>query len=311
MFEIKKYPEFSWSLTRHKTILNCQRKYAYEYYVSHNGWLKYNVDPVSQHTYRLKKLKHLPIFFGEIAHEIIEEAIKEIMFTKKSPSVESLIEKARYKLNEAYIVSKKHVDKWEEKPSKYNMFFDIYYNGYLQQEEVALFQERLPIIFQNFLNSHTIQTLLNEHHKLKINQAEEFRFLMINDTKVFIVMDLLYQDLETNKWVIVDWKTGKSSTTDRQQLALYGYYLQQKLGIPLDSIVIRNEYLLEGKNTTTNLEKRDLESLLMLFKESVQFMKRFQADILTNEPVDLDEFQCTLYAERCEKCNYKEICTKS
>ncbi len=55
MFDITPYPTFSWSLSRHKTLTSCARKYGYEYYFSHNGWLSYNVEPFHQHVYRLKK----------------------------------------------------------------------------------------------------------------------------------------------------------------------------------------------------------------------------------------------------------------
>lgn len=46
MFEIKKFPEFSWSFSRHKTLMDCSRKYGYEYYVAHNGWLSYGIDAI-------------------------------------------------------------------------------------------------------------------------------------------------------------------------------------------------------------------------------------------------------------------------
>lgn len=308
MFEIKQFPEFSWSFSRHQSVLNCQRKYAYDYYISHNGWLKRNVDPISQHAYRLKKLQHLPMFFGQIAHEIIEQTIKQIMYTKTLPRVETLIEQAREKLNDAYISSKKQYNAWVDKPSRYNMFFDIYYDGKLDAEQVEIYKERLAIIFTNFLNSYTVQQLLTRSEQIKINQTEEFRFLKLHDIKVYIVMDLLYHDVETNKWIIVDWKTGKASASDKQQLALYALYLQQHLGLPLDAIEVRNEYLLNHKHTNTQLEQFDLDSVLDIFNESIRYMKRFQADILTNEPVDLEDFERTEMKEKCAKCNYKEIC---
>lgn len=308
MFEIKQFPEFSWSFSRHQSVLNCQRKYAYDYYISHNGWLKRNVEPISQHAYRLKKLQHLPMFFGQIAHEIIEQTIKQIMYTKTLPRVETLIEQAREKLNDAYISSKKQYNAWVDKPSRYNMFFDIYYDGKLDAEQVEIYKERLAIIFTNFLNSYTVQQLLTRSEQIKINQTEEFRFLKLHDIKVYIVMDLLYHDVETNKWIIVDWKTGKASASDKQQLALYALYLQQHLGLPLDAIEVRNEYLLNHKHTNTQLEQFDLDSVLDIFNESIRYMKRFQADILTNEPVDLEDFERTEMKEKCAKCNYKEIC---
>ena len=310
MFEVKEFPDFSWSLTRHKVVLDCQRKYGYDYYVSHNGWLKYNVAPIAQHAYRLKKLQHLPMFFGKIVHELIEETIKEIMYTHTLPSANSLVERARKMLNDAYITSKYQYDTWAAKPNKHNMFFDIYYHGELDKEAVSIYQGRLASIFENFLNSHTVQELMTKGQQLDIKQPEQFRYIMIDDVKVFLVMDLLYQDVETGQWVIVDWKTGKSSEADRQQLALYAYYLQEKMDVPLEDILVRNEYLLANNHVETTLELFDIENLLYIFSQSTQYMKQFQADVLTNEPYELEAFARTEFVEKCDKCNYKEICLK-
>ena len=38
-YEVRKYPEKSWSISKMKVIQNCLREYYYTYYGSHNGWL--------------------------------------------------------------------------------------------------------------------------------------------------------------------------------------------------------------------------------------------------------------------------------
>lgn len=309
MFEIKKYPQFSWSLSRHKTLQSCQRKYAYDYYVSHNGWLQYNVSPEAQHAYRLKKLQHLPMFFGHVAHEIIEETITMILRHNEVPDVTTLIERARRKLNDAYIQSKNEAA-WAAKPSRSTMLYDMYYDGQLNKEEVAIYQERLHIIFENFLNSYTVQQLRQNREFIDLQQAEEFRTIKLNDITVYLVMDILYKDRRTDQWVIVDWKTGKSTADDRQQLALYAYYVHKTLRVPLEQIEVRNEYLLENRYVNTQLDDIDLDVFMHLYSDSVRLMKSFQADILTNEPVELEDFACTQFINRCEKCNYKQMCRK-
>lgn len=309
MFEIKKYPQFSWSLSRHKTLQSCQRKYAYDYYVSHNGWLQYNVSPEAQHAYRLKKLQHLPMFFGHVAHEIIEETITMILRYNEVPDVTTLIERARRKLNDAYIQSKNEAE-WAARPSRSTMLYDMYYDGQLNKEEVAIYQERLHIIFENFLNSYTVQQLRQNREFIDLQQAEEFRTIKLNDITVYLVMDILYKDRRTDQWVIVDWKTGKSTADDRQQLALYAYYVHKTLRVPLEQIEVRNEYLLENRYVNTQLDDIDLDVFMHLYSDSVRLMKSFQADILTNEPVELEDFACTQFINRCEKCNYKQMCRK-
>lgn len=305
MFEVKPFPEFSWSLSRSKSLLECARKYGYDYYVSHNGWLAFNVSAVAQHAYRLKKLKHLPIFVGEIAHDAIEKTIEQIYYERPLPTVDTLVDYARRQLNEAYLTN---YEAWEAKPSKHAMYFDVYYDGKLNPEDVARYQARLPVIFNHLLESDTVQDLLQRSRQLEIQQAEQFRHIYIDGVKVFIVMDLLYKDRVSGKWTIVDWKTGKASDSDRQQLALYAYYLQQKKGLPLDQIEVRNEYLLDGKQLTTTITQAEIDNVLAIFRRSVSDMRRYQADMITNEPYDIDAFERTPFEQKCIKCNYKEIC---
>lgn len=310
MFEIKQYPDFSWSFSRHKTLSVCSRKYGYEYYLAHNGWLNYGVNPESKQAYRLKKLLNLPMLFGQITHEIAAAMVKEYRDSGFIPSNDELIHKGRLMLRKAFLESRDQGNLWYEKPNKYKMLFEMYYDGKLEDEKAKEYRERLQIIFPNLLMSKTFQDITARHQTMRFNQSEEFRFILIDDVKVYIVMDLLYRDIELGKWIIVDWKTGKESKDDRTQLALYAYYLMQEFNIGVEEIEIRNEYLLSGKQKSHTLSNSDIDNMLDKMKNSVQFMKRYQLDILTNEPVSLGEFEQTAYLKSCESCNYKELCNR-
>lgn len=310
MFEMKKFPEFSWSFSRHKTLMDCSRKYGYEYYVSHNGWLSYDVDPQSKQAYRLKKLLNLPILFGQVTHEIANSMVKEYLKSGYIPGENELIEKGRLLLRSAYIHSRDKRDLWYRKPNKYKMLFEMYYDGKLEKEKAENYRERLDIVFPNLLKSKAFQDITTRQDTMRFNQSEEFRFMIIDDVKIFVVMDLLYRDIKEGKWIIVDWKTGRESEDDRNQLALYAYYLVNQFNIGLDEIEIRNEYLLTGTQKSYTLSITDIDNMLYRMKSSIQVMKRYQLDILTNEPVPLEEFEQTEHLKRCLSCNYKEMCKR-
>jgi hypothetical protein len=80
MFEIKPYPEFSWSLSRHKALMECPRKYAFEYYISHNGWLR-DSNILAKDAYRFKKMTNLEILFGSAVHDLILSVIGNYLNT--------------------------------------------------------------------------------------------------------------------------------------------------------------------------------------------------------------------------------------
>ena len=43
-YQERKYPEKSWSISKMKTLENCERDYYYTYYGSHNGWIYTSTD---------------------------------------------------------------------------------------------------------------------------------------------------------------------------------------------------------------------------------------------------------------------------
>ena len=307
MFEVKEFPEFSWSFSRHKTLMTCARKYGYDYYAGHNGWL-YDADESVKHAYRLKKLKNVPIAFGQIVHELAERALRTFLEHGYVMTEGELVGEARNMLNQAYIDSRDRKKQWTQKPARFHMLYDMYYEGELNRMEAEEYRRRLSIVFKHFLASGSFRDITDRPQTMQFQQAEEFRFMTVDGVKIFVVMDLLYRDLESNKWVIVDWKTGKEAEDDRSQLALYAYYLMQKYGAQVEEIEIRNEYVLTGVQKSYTLRDADISLMLEKMKQSVHMMRRYQLDILSNEPAELEDFPRTAYEQRCETCNYKEIC---
>ena len=103
---------------------------------------------------------------------------------------------------------------------------------------------------------------------------------------------------------------GGESDDDRQQLALYAYYVQQKYRVPLEQIEVYNEYLLTGKRKKYSFTDIDMENILHTFQYSVLEMKKYQADIFSNEPVDLVDFEQTQEKWHCRGCNFRELCAQ-
>ncbi|MFC5713194.1 PD-(D/E)XK nuclease family protein [Thalassorhabdus alkalitolerans] len=311
MFEIKDYPEFSWSLSRHKTLMECPRQYAYQYYTSHNGWLK-NAEPVSRHAYRLKKLTSLEMLFGSEVHDIIEEVITYYLKTERVPSEEQLTERVKDRMNRAFIHSTRHLDDWLNKPKHWDMLHEIYYGeSRLPSDKVSKMKSRLEVVIAHFLSSRTFQDILNKE-KMQFIEAENFRHLMVGQLKVFVVLDLVYKDKEQNKWIIVDWKTGKKSEEDPYQLALYALYLQEAFSIKdLDDIVIRNEYLLEGTYEEHQLSPVTLEKVQELMGMSVDRMFDYLEEPGINRPLSIESFEQTTDTRKCSRCNFLEFCFPS
>ncbi|MCA0971202.1 PD-(D/E)XK nuclease family protein [Halobacillus litoralis] len=309
MFEIKPYPELSWSISRHKTMLTCLRKYAYDYYTSHNGWLS-SADSLAKQAYRLKKVTNLEMHFGSVVHDLIYQIIQDVLKDKELPSEEKIVDEIRHHLNRGFIESTRKEHLWRNRPKHYTMLHEIYYSqtNTLPQAKVKKITDRLNTTVKNFFASQSFADVLNKRD-MQFIDSEKFRFMKTDGVKVFIVMDLVYKNLAEDKWVIVDWKTGKKSEEDRNQLALYALYLQQKYKIEsIDQIVIRNEYLLEGGHVDHKLTKQDLINVQHLYQASIERMKDYLNDPVKNEPLPLHQFPLQDDPRVCSRCNYQELC---
>lgn len=261
MNDMRKYPEFSWSFTRHQTFLECCRRYAYSYYFSSGGWQK-DAPGLNRHLYRLKTLQSIHMKFGSSIHNHIHRMISNLKNAVQLPSTEELMAGVRADLNKAYQDSKNQT-RWFENPSQYDMLMEMYYENELPLEVIMEYQTKIPMTVKNLLASSTIHELIQRRNQIELIVAERFRYIELQGgIKVWVVMDLAYKDLERDKYVIVDFKTGKRSANDSEQLQLYARFIAETFNvIDLKQIELRNEYLADGSEKSYSPTPFDLEKV--------------------------------------------------
>ena len=99
-WEVKPYPEWSWSHSRDLLFRECQRKYYYQYYGSHNGWLQ-EAAPEAARLYRLKQLQSLYLLFGDVVHQMADMFIGRWERDKVAFSEDELLSRVRNLMNQA------------------------------------------------------------------------------------------------------------------------------------------------------------------------------------------------------------------
>lgn len=302
-FEIKPFPEFSWSYSRHKTFASCKRSYYYTYYAGHNGWLRGSSE-AQKHAYRLKKMQTLPLAVGQIVHDILAKTIQDMYQNNRHTTAEALQQRARQLLNDMY-KSSIQPGAWFERPSKNPIFQEMYYFKQLDKTLLSYYNGLLLPYFENFFASQTMQTITQQAVTFK--QLEDFSYMKIDGTKVYVVLDLLYVD-ESNNWHITDWKTGKPSTDDREQLMLYAYYVHEHYKVPYANIQLHLEYLTTRSCETFTVNEKMLANIFYLFEQSTLHMKGLMADMIENEPLAEEDFDPQPTSGKCMRCNYLEIC---
>lgn len=302
-FEIKPFPEFSWSYSRHKTFASCNRQYYYAYYAGHNGWLR-DSSATQKQAYRLKKMLTLPLAVGQIVHDLLAKTIQDFHLNNEYTNATQLEQRARQMLNTIYRNSKQLTD-WYKRPSKHAIFQEVYYVKQLDKDLLSYYNALLLPYFENFLRSPTVQYVTEQ--PITFKQLEDFSYMRIDGTKIFVVLDLLYVDAQ-NKWHIVDWKTGKPSADDREQLMLYAHYVHTHYAVAYEDIVLHLEYLATATNETFTVNEKMLANIFYLFEQSTLHMKSLMADIIENEPLAEEDFDPQPTSGKCMRCNFLEIC---
>lgn len=305
---IKEYPEFSWSFSKHKTMMDCLKKYYLSYYGFHNGWL-HNADAIKKHIYRLKKITNLEMMLGSKVHEYIEKMINsnfykdlmnpKVMFNTIWKDIEKAINSSFHQYNE-----------WYEKPSKVQMLHEVYYGNDVPSEKIADMKGKLNTIVDNLFENETFKSVVNRNVIVQPD-SEKYRFMNRNGVKIWVRLDLHYID-SNNARTVVDWKTGKSNTGDRYQLALYSHFISRAYNISdFPRIGIRNEYLLNNESKSYTINQIDIDGMKELINLSIENMQGYLEDVNKNIPLEDACFTKTNNKSICSRCNFKEICNVS
>lgn len=311
MLAIKQYPEFSWSYTKHKTLCDCARRYYFAYYASHSGWRR-DASNLQKHVFRLKNLQSLAMVFGSSMHEQIHRTVDQLDDLTEPPTEQAIMANIRDALNKVYIDSKYRQHLWYEKPSDYRMLSEIYYDNEISLDLISYFQEKLPTTVRNLVSCNTITDLFQRRKETELITAERFRCLEVGGIKVWVVLDLLYRDLGSGRYVVVDFKTGKRKQDDTTQLFLYAKFIIEVFQISsLDQIELQNEYLCDGSTVTFSPSAFDLEKVDYLIQTSIEWMHSYLQDVENNIPLEMEAFEQTKYEGICKSCQYRELCGKA
>jgi ATP-dependent exoDNAse (exonuclease V) beta subunit len=300
-FEVKRYPDWSWSLSRENTYNECPRKYYFQYYASHNGWLKES-DEFATKAYQLKHLQNLYLLLGESIHDVCASVVQNIV-NKETPDEEMLIKKIKGVLNRAYLDSKNKIE-WSKKVKIRKMLHEIYYQNRLPERRVEQIKERIDRCCGNLLGSNTLTDLM-ENRQIEIIEIEQLNYFMIENTKIYVKIDLLLK--VDNDYMIVDWKTG-SENDFQKQLSIYALYLKEQYNVGTSQIKARLENLLKGDSTEHAFTDEDITSIRDEIKLSILRMQELVENQEINQPRPYETFEPSPRETKCSNCNFLEIC---
>lgn len=305
------YPERSWSKSRMSMLEDCERSYYYQYYLSHNGWD--NSKPqIVKTAYKLKNLTNIYMLKGIYLHEQFKLAIQEIADNKNvAYKTEDDINNAVInKLNEAVRDTLKNIKtKNFDMKRKGMMLQDYYYGGVIEKEVADSIKEDNKTCIENFFKCKTydIISTLSNIKILEIDEEVYNNTLLLDDVKLYFKADLIYEDEKGIVWII-DWKTGKYSEADKEQLILYAYYAASKYGLDINKIKGRIEYLLSGENFEMEFDDELLQYAEEKIMEDLHKINIYLENTKENEPKEQEIFLKNDNRCECSYCKFRELC---
>jgi hypothetical protein len=308
-YKFRQYPEFSWSQSRDALLQECPLKYYFNYYASHNGWLD-DATPEQRKTYLLKQLANLHLVLGSAIHDVAEKLVPAAQQSGTLPSVDEVKAKVKNALNGA-CKSSQDLHAWTQAPKKSVMLHEMYYDKEIPPHLIASIGSKITPCSDHLLSSHTIQELLREGAHIQILEAESMKTTPFEGEALYVIPDLVYHRQRDDRYVIVDWKTGKEYEQNEQQTLLYAMYAGVQYGVPVEKIEIRLEYLLAGTHKTIFPSLEQMEQVKQWIRLSIEQMKRRLENVALNKPLDQSFFDASPDHFKCKGCNFREICPAS
>lgn len=306
-FKYTKWPHFSYSNGRKRTFDQCLRKYFYEYYANWNGW-RWNASELSRRVYRLKKLKNMYLITGEYLHLAFKIALEEIKYKRTDLCDANYLNTMVFDKLHSAIESSKQYNEWLKDPKKI-MLMEYYYGEGVTKDIKIKIRDLVRSININFFNSDTWEQVYSENIDLLEIDKNTYEYIEIDNIRIYCMLDLLLK-IDGENYLIVDWKTGKFSKKDKEQMLIYAYFISNKYKIPIENIKCRIEYLQSTEKIEFGFMNDDIEALKLDIIKDVKKMKEYilDKDIKNNIPIDMYDFQVTDDRSNCTFCNYKELC---
>ncbi|MEI6452071.1 MAG: PD-(D/E)XK nuclease family protein [Actinomycetes bacterium] len=302
-FEIRPYPDFSWSMSRQRKLERCPRAYFYGYYLSHNGWLD-DAPPESRMAYRLNKLTSLDALLGQQMDERARELEAAARSGKPLPTAAVLEQRTRAALRQAWRTSKSGRAAFEHKPGKVVMLRALYLEQNTQPEVDRLNEKAGPCMAGLLATSHWERLCAcGDAGRIEIPAFASFQH---DGLKVFAAPDMAY--VHEGTLHVIDWKSGREDDTNPMQVLLQVWWARATHPA-LEGLALRGhiEYVAAGRTEPVDPAPDFKAEAARTVREGVARMRALTRDPRRNIPLEMEAFEKRA-SGLCRTCDFAPIC---
>ena len=306
MAELRNDFAFSWS--RYNMFYQCARKLYWAYYGSWGGW-DAEAPKTAQLAYRLKKLQNLTALVGDTFHAELAEILRRREPSPRVVPVGQLKADMERRLLKRLRESR-NAD-WERygDPKRYTIMFEDYYQSGvsepMEKDAIATLGTCVDGLAADPFGRRVFAVDKQRLRAIDPKNIADKRVTWHGFT-VYASPDLIVEG--DDAWLhIVDWKTGKPYKPNLAQLAMYGIFVSEKFGVPLERLTAHLVYVAYGVR-----EKHDVVEGVEEAKRSIATyvadVRERLTDADANEALDIERFPMTEQRWVCRSCNFRELC---
>jgi hypothetical protein len=302
-FEIKPYPEFSWSISRQRKLDQCPRAYFYTYYLGWNGWLD-DAPTEARVAYRLGKLTSLDALLGQQIDVRARELETAARAGAMLPAADELETRTREALRRLWTRSKNGRAAFEARPGKVTMLRSLYMDQDTQPETDRLNEKAGPSVHGLLASSHWER--LRACGDAGRVEVPDFAHFLWDGVKVFAAPDLAY--VHDRVLHVIDWKTGREDDSNPVQVLLQMWWALETYS-ELAGLAIRGylEYVAAGQTRPVEADPDFRERAADAVRAGIAQMRALLADAEQNIPLEMAAF-ARREGGLCRTCNFFPIC---
>jgi hypothetical protein len=276
------------------------------YYGSWDGWDTRSPDE-ARLAYRLKNMKNLPLWLGDLVHRMIERILGDAR-NRDVNNLDNYQNQLRAWMNKEWAQSIEK--KWMWKP-KYNLnLFEHYYGIEIGKEARVEARDKAYRCLENFMRSETYERLasLPPDGWLSMEKLEQ---LEVGGRPFYVKLDLAAR--ADGLTTIYDWKTGRKSDDTKQQLFGYALFaaMHPKWRVPLEQQRLVAYYLDENTTEEVLPTAQNLIDTQDLILSSMRNMIEKLDSGPDENKASRENFPMTRNQRLCRDCFFQEMCFKS
>ncbi len=297
----------AWSFTRDRMLRSCPRLYYYHYHLAPVG-CRPGATPRARQAYVLKHITSLDLVLGIAIHQVARELAAATRDGRSFPSPDRSWHAVRKALNGAYLSSLGDRATFLRAPNRATMLHEVYYGGGLADPAVERTRDKAARCLDS-LHQAPVWGILRDCRRNDIRAIYAPARFKARETTVWAAPDLVYRT-RGGTCVVVDWKTGKKSpSTEREQVSVYGLFLQSTAPFNRSTgLEARVIHLLAGEETSYTLTCEQLAEAEATILASAGEMRRYEGLVDELGERAAGEFPLTSRRGQCPRCNFFALC---